>query len=343
MLFLVDHRTNLAAREATKIWVENGIIVQRLASQEFGGEYRQNGLFYMTIVWVATVWSFFRNGAEALFRKVFISRDQSILEILWRMGRDEKHFSCFFGDRLSQYNHLAKTAAASSRVLDLFYNYEEKILPTLKNDLAGRATKFWIGRLENRQAVTNRLKIVIPSLVDAFKKVDESEIRLLSIASGSAIAVIRAMQKCPERKVKAVLIDIDEAAINEARQEAERAGLLDRFSFVNGSISVIEEVCKDFQPHIVEMCGFLDYRTKKQALRLIGRIKNILPEGGILVTCNINKNREQFFLTWLLLWPMIYRSCRQLGELLTGGGFEKEKTKLFYEPFEIHGVAVAVK
>ncbi len=343
MLLLVDHRTDVGKREATRIWVENGIIVQRLASQEFGGEHRQNGLFYMTIVWLATVWSFFRNGAEALFRKVFISRDQSILEILWRMGRDEKHYSCLFGDRLSQYNHMAKTAAASSRALDLFYNYDTKILPKLNGNLAGWATRFWIGRLENRQAVTNRLKIVISSLADAFQKVEEPEIRLLSIASGSAVAVIRAMQKCPERKVKAVLIDIDKAAISEARQEAERAGLIDRFSFVCGSTSVIEKVCKDFQPHIVEMCGFLDYRTKKQAVALISRIKKILPEGGIFITCNINKNRERFFLTWLLLWPMIYRTAGQLGELIIGSGFAREKTKLYYEPFEIHGVAVAVK
>lgn len=319
------------------------IAVNVLAPHKFGGEYKRNTALFLMIVWLATIWSLIWNLSEALLRKTFISRKEHLIRILWDMGRNEKHFSCFFGDRLSKYNHKAKTDAASWRALDLFYNYHEKVLPCLKNDIAGMATKFWIGRLENRQAVTNRLKIVISSLVEAFQKVDKPEIRILSIASGSAIAVIRAMQQCPEHNIQAVLIDIDTTAINEAKKEAEKAGFADRFSFVLGSTSVIEEVVINFNPHIIEMCGFLDYRPQKQAISLIKRIWNILPQGGVFVTCNIRKNRERFLLTWALLWPMIYRNEEQFVDVLVSGGFTPHKAKVIYEPFMIHGIGICEK
>jgi len=326
-----------------EVWMEDGIIITKLSSKEFEGEYKPNGFFYMSVVWLATIWSMLRNLIEAVIRKIFSPR-KPLLKILWEMGRNPKHFSCFFGDWLSRYNHRAKTEAASWRALDLFYNYHEKIEPNLEDNLSGWATRFWIGRLENRQAVRNRLKIAINLLSDSFRKfVNEPEIRLLSIASGSAQAVIQALQKNPNLNIKVVLVDVDKDAIAEAKKEVEKAGLANNFDFVLGSTTVIEGVCRKFNPHIVEMIGFLDYRPKKKAISLIGRIKNILPAGGIFLTCNIRNNREKYFLTWLLLWPMVYRSPKEFGELLIGGGFEREKTTLTYEPFQIHGIAVAVK
>jgi len=340
---LMKDRVVVDEKDKTEIKIQNGIIVTKMSSREFGGEYKRNGLLYMSVVWLATVWSLVRNLAEAIVRKIFSPR-KPLLKILWEMGRNPKHFSCFFGDRLSKYNHKAKTEAASWRALDLFYNYQEKIEPNLEDDLSGRATRFWIGRLENRQAVRNRLKIAINLLSDSFRKfANEPEIRLLSVASGSAQAVIRAMQENPNLKIRVTLIDLDGDAIAEAKKEVEKAGLTSNFDFVVGSVKVIEDVCQNFKPHIVEMIGFLDYRTKKQAIRLIGRIRNVLPAGGIFLTCNIRNNREKFFLTWLLLWPMIYRSPQELGEVLTKGGFENKKVSLVYEPFKIHGIAVAVK
>jgi hypothetical protein len=59
------------------------------------------------------------------------------------------------------------------------------------------------------QAVTNRLKLVVEFLSRAFEeKRDENEIRLLSIASGSAQAVIGATQKAPHLNARAHLPEI---------------------------------------------------------------------------------------------------------------------------------------
>ena len=105
----------------------------------------------------------------------------------------------------------------------------------------------------------------------------------------------------------------------------------------------LERVCREFRPHIIEMVGFLDYMSKNKAIKLINRIKDYLPKGGIFLTCNINKNREKIFLDWVMLWPMIYRSESQFAELLLQGGFSPESIDILYEPFRIHGIGVCQK
>lgn len=351
-------------RRATKIWVEDGIVCQRLAPQEFGGEHRQNGAFYLSVLWTVSLWAKITNSAQTFGR--FLRKDKLSIwnaikarnlkkavkrcVFIWvttslEMGRDPNHVSSSFVDRFSRYNHQAKWGAAGWKSLDVFYNYWEEVFPRLVKDLESWLTGYWIERMANRQAVTNRLKIAVNLLVGAFSKFSgEPEIRLLSVASGSAQAVIQAMQRCPNLNVKAILIDADQTALDEAGKSIAEAGLTGKFELKLGKTEILEEVCKTFRPHVVEMIGFLDYRPDEKAIQLIGRIWNILPTGGVFITCNIRNNPEMVFLHWVLIWPpMIYRSARQLGKMVIGGGFEREKTKLFYEPFEIHGIAVAVK
>jgi len=330
--------------EHYRVKVRQGEIpVQVLAPEKFGGEYNRRSLSYIGSLWAASALAMATNVSQAMLRKA-INGTTPLGQILWEMGRDKNHVSSFFIDRFSRYNHEAKYGAAGWRSLDLFYNYHERIAPELKNDLEGALTRYWIERMENRQAVTNRLKVTINLLVDAFEVfAREEEIRLISIASGSAQAVVEAMKQCPTLKISALLIDADESAIGEAKRLVKAAGLENSFSFIHDTTKALENAAHTFKPHIIEMVGFLDYRPRKQAIALISRIRQHLPEGGIFITCNIRKNREKVFLDWILLWPMIYRSEREFGDLLVNGGFQMDRIKLVYEPFKIHGIAVCRK
>lgn len=283
------------------------------------------------------------NLAQALSRKA-LNGGAPLGKILWEMGRDPDHVSSFFFDRFSRHNHRAKYGAASRQSLDLFYNYLEKVAPHLKGSVEDILTRHWVEKMENRQAVTNRLKLVVDFLSRAFEAYrDEREVRLLSIASGSAQAVIEAMKKVPHLNIRALLIDMDETAIEEAKRLTREAGLAERFSFIHDSTQALEKVSADFSPHIIEMVGFLDYRPHRKAVELVSRIREQLPDGGIFMTCNISNNREKIFIDWVLLWPMIYRSEREFAEILVQGGFAPEKIDLVYEPHRIHGIAVCRK
>jgi ubiquinone/menaquinone biosynthesis C-methylase UbiE len=318
--------------------------VATLEAEAFEGEHNKRSHAYILVLWLVSIWAMITNFTQAFSAKLFKKQKTAFVKILWEMGRNPDHISSSFVDRFSKFNHQSKIGAAGWRSLDIFYNYYEKVRPQLDGNFEGWITRYWIGKMENRQAVTNRLKIVVNLLEDAFKKfINEPEIRLVSVASGSAQAIIRAMQKYPHLCVKATLIDIDETAIEVSRQKVKEAGLEDCFTFVKGTTNALEEICQEFRPHIIEMVGFLDYRPKKKAIQLINRIKYCLSPGGYFLTCNIRKNREKIFLDWVLLWPMIYRNEKQFAELLVKGGFSPKKINLFYEPFRIHGIGVCQK
>jgi hypothetical protein len=324
--------------------LSNGVRVRTLKAEEFGGEFDRRSAAYIGTLWLAGFWAMVTNSSQALYRKAFVRRGDSFGKILWEMGRDQNHVSSSLVDRFSKYNKIAKWGAAGWRSLDLFYNYHEKTKPQLDGNLEGWLTRHWVEKMENRQAVTNRLKVLINLLADSFKGFSkEPEIRLVSVASGSAQAVVEALQRNPKLNIKAILIDADSTAIAEANKTIKSSGLDDRFSLICNSSKCLEEVCVDFRPHIIEMVGFLDYRPRKQAIQLIDRIRNCLPENGLFITCNIKKNREKIFLNWLLLWPMIYRDENELADLLIQGGFAPEKIRIIYEPFRIHGIAVCKK
>lgn len=338
-MLLMDIDTAVADIREFKI--ENGVTVIRMPAEEFGGEYKQTSPSYLLVLWLVSIWAMITNLTQALFIKIFKKRHDSLKKILWRMGRDKNHISSIFIDRFSQYNHMAKIGAASWLSLDVFYNYHQNIEPRLRRDIEGYLTRYWIAKMENRQAVTNRFKIVIKMLSKAISRFrQKDEIRILSIASGSAQAVIRAMEENTDLNVKAILLDTDKTALKEAEKMTTESGLQDRFKFIRGSSVMVEEICQNFQPHIVEMVGFLDYLTDKDAEELVSRIRKILAPNGFFLACNIKKNPEKIFLDWTLLWPMFYRTEEEFGRILTEGGFSPENTEIIYEPFFIHGIAV---
>ncbi|MBI5900868.1 MAG: class I SAM-dependent methyltransferase family protein [Rhodocyclales bacterium] len=319
-----------------------GVSAHVMAPDKFAGEYARRSWRYVSCVWLVSILALVTNLAEAIYRKSV--RGGTLGEVLWKMGRDPKHVSGFFADRFSRYNHQAKYGAAGWRSLDLFYNYHEKVKPKLGRDIEGWLTRQWIGKCENRQAVTNRLKIAVELIAKSFDDfAGEPEIRLLSIASGSAQAVVEAMKQRPDLNIKVVLIDFDESALHEARKLVQQSGLEHRFSYRVDTTKALETAAGAFKPHIVEMIGFLDYRPRSKAIGLIARIRRQLPEGGFFLTCNIHHNREKIFLDWILLWPMIYRTDAEFADLVVEGGFEPDKVQVVYEPFRIHGIAVCRK
>lgn len=315
--------------------------------------------------------AFISNFPCVMIKKIRGGKKKSMIAALREVGMSVNHYSSLFVDRFSAFNHQAKIGAMGWRALKLFYNYESEVLPKLNGNLEDVLTRYWIGGMENRQAVTNRKKIVVKMLVDFFRKFsNEPMIHLISIASGSAQAVLDAIVESGQRNIRTVLIDLDITALEESKREIEKLGYkavlipslrekgaMDRirnelcdpdnttikFVLILGSTDLLEKISSFFRPHGVEMVGFTDYRQDHKAMKLFARIRENIVDGGQFFTCNIIPNWESPFLSWVLLWRMIYRSVDQFSALVVGGKFEPQKIKIFVEPLSIHAVAVATK
>jgi len=246
--------------------------------------------------------------------------------------------SVFF-DGLGKESRKVKNYATTWRAMDIVYNhpFARKWTP------GGLLDEFyWFGL--NCQGLRNRLKLAKDELRNAINMiVGNGEIRLASLACGSAESVIEIMAeaKAMDKMIKAVFVDKDGDALENARRIAKHYGIENQIEMIRGSIFDVMESLREFKPQIVEIMGFLDYVEQKEAVYWVGKIREILEPEGFLITCNISPNIEQHFLKWVINWPMVYRSPRKLDEVAQKAGFTDYR--LIYEPLMIHGLLVAKK
>jgi len=319
------------------------IQLTEVCAGQINGECNKTGMFYqLTLLFVSCI-AMIKNGFLVF---LMITRNEKCRKrgfpyTVYKLGRNKKHVSSLFVDGFSKWNAQAKWGATTCDSLELFYHYQERVFPNLGNNFEGFITKWWIGKMENRQAVTNRLKMVIGLLAVEISKQENP--RILSIASGSADAVIAAIKKCPDKDVQVVLIDVNQDSLDAAKKAATEAGIVNCFQFVKTSYARAFTYLKTFKPNIVEMVGFLDYLDDAMATRLFKAIKNGLPASGVFLTCNIIPNKEKIFLDCVLLWNMIYRTVDEMKTLVDDAGFSRGKSEIYLEPLGIHQVAVCRK
>jgi hypothetical protein len=250
----------------------------------------------------------------------------------------------FWFDGASPTCKKVKENATTWRALDIIYNYS----PGKDKSFSGRITDFW-NNLKNIKAVRNRLRLIKKQLRENIKKFinndQEKEIRLVSIASGSAQGVIEVMKEFKQKGIfiKAIFLDKDPTAIEYSKNLARKAGVFDRITFVNKSTTDLESVVSGFRPHIIEVTGLLEYRPNEKALNLLKRIQNFLTSGGVLLTSNIAPNPERYFSYWVGNWPLIYRTERELSELVVKAGFNTKNCQIIKEPLKFHNIVICVK
>ena len=242
----------------------------------------------------------------------------------------------FWVDGLSPSSAAIKEGAASWRSLDVIYNFDAH---------KGNAMDlFWLGII-NAQAVRNRLKMVTKEIYQlslCIAKERKQEIRIFSIACGSAQAVVEVLARLKAEGIiaRALLTDIDETALQYAQRLATSYGVGDQVSVAQSSASKMYRLAEEFQPTIVEMVGLMDYLPHKQAVQIVRRIHRALGHtGGFFITCNVRNNPEKHFLKWVVDWEMIYRSPIELASIITDAGFDT--LRIFYEPHKVHGIVVA--
>jgi ubiquinone/menaquinone biosynthesis C-methylase UbiE len=275
-------------------------------------------LLSLPIMWILTIW---------------VASKKKVLRI-------EPKINTFWVDGLSLPCREIKEGAGSWQALDIIYNFEFG----QQNGIRGKVSDYWIGMI-NAQAVRNRLRLVKRELTKVVRDIaqEERKIRLLSIASGSAQSIIEVIAEMRDTDIEAILLDLDPLAIEYSRKLARNYGVADKITFVVGSTSNLEGVTKGVHPHIIEMVGFLDYRPYIKAVRLVERVYKLLLPGGKLLTANIHPNPEQYFLKWVINWPMIHRKPEELRRILAEGGFTPGNCQIIYEPHKVQCVAICQK
>jgi cyclopropane fatty-acyl-phospholipid synthase-like methyltransferase len=179
---------------------------------------------------------------------------------------------------------------------------------------------------------------------------DGKDISILSIASGSARAVIESINGLTPvagQKISAVFLDKNPHALEYSKQSAQEYSLINRkdfsLSWINGTAETFLNSVIQNQFNVIEMVGLLDYFNDAKATSVFSKVRGILESGGLFITANICDNPERVFMTRTIQWNMIYRSAEDLGNLLKNAGFADDEIRLYYEPLHVHVVAAMTK
>ena len=254
------------------------------------------------------------------------------------LGLSKPKINTFFFDGLGKNSRKVKEYAASWKALDIVYNH-----PFPYNlDIGTILDEFYWNSL-NCQALRNRRKLIKEELRKILFKLKGENVKLMSLACGSGEVIIELVIELKKAgiKLEALLIDIDDEAIERAEELIKKYGLEKDVQTRKGDVNDVEIIANDFKPNIIEMMGFIDYLNQEQAIEITKKIRGSLTEGGYFITCNINSNIEKLFLTWVIDWPMNYRNPEELSDVAKMADFKNYC--LIYEPLNIHGIIIARK
>lgn len=263
----------------------------------------------------------------------FISLWVSIKKII----RPKIKTNFYFFDEISNLCRAVKDNATNWRALDLTYNHYG-----IKENLNDQVYNFYWHNLRSSRGLRNRLRIVKFLLNKNIEEIakNKKDIRILSIASGSAQGVIECVEAARKKGIKAriLLIDLDQTALDHAKKLAKSKQIENQIEFICDKASTVSKVCNNFRPDIIEMVGFLEYRPKEKAIKLVKAIYESLNKNGVFITSQVFNGVDRFFMESVLNWSMIYRKPEDSLLILTEAGFNQDGCNFFWEPFKIHYV-----
>jgi hypothetical protein len=240
-----------------------------------------------------------------------------------------------------QKANAIKEGAQSWRALDILYNYVFR-----EEGGDNHRMEDWWAKMANVEAVRNRLKLVSSLLESEILRIareqEKTKVTIFSIASGSAQAVLNAtlaVKRKYDIEVKIILLDLDSDALEYSKRLSKQYGLNGNITTIRGPVKNFDRQVKE-KADLVEMVGFLDYRPRDKAIKLLRRIHDYLPSYGSLVTANILHNSEEGFMKNVIDWPMIHRNRGEFEEILRQIFLSFETMT---EPHKIHVVGVCYK
>ncbi len=234
------------------------------------------------------------------------------------------------------------------KALEILYSngHDPKRKKSLKETMF---QKIWFNT-NNSKGVRNRLRIVKNEIQNAIQELssDNKDINILSIASGSARAVLEAVRDSnisEDYNVSITFLDKNPSALEYSKELVEELGISKKYNlkWVNDTVSNFPKYLKGAKPNIIEMVGLLDYFTNKKTEEVFNLIRENLDNNGIFIAANISPNNEMKFVTNLIGWEMDYKTPDDLINIAINAHFRNENILVYYEPLKVHSVIIIKK
>jgi len=300
--------------------------------------WRRIALILLAAPIAAVVWPYQLLGA-ALARLGLVSKTRVIL--------GPRTLNWLAGKLIHPLAERVREGVVTSAALDVIYS-----TPVALANPQGwreRAIAFLLNQPDG-QGVRNRLRYTYLSIrteLDRLYRSGRRDIRMVTLACGSAQASIEAVADFirlrPDCRVGLLLVDLSEPSLRRAARLAQARGVADCVEIrLQNLRTFLAESGPDWD--IVEMVGFLDYRSRESVMRLCGAVRGILVRGGLFIGAHIAPSPLAFNVRWAVNWPLLVRRSPEAYEdLLLHSGWSRDEVELWVEFHRIHAVSCCRK
>lgn len=181
-------------------------------------------------------------------------------------------------------------------------------------------------------AVVNRKKLAIEMLKELNAKSSDQTVNVLILGSGPVTEVNEYLKETPENKLAFDLIDLDQRAIDYAKQKNKAYTHCLNFAQKN-----VIRFTPEKQYELIWSAGLFDYFKDKHFVFLLKRYYDFIRTGGKMVIGNFNtENPSRKIMEVLGDWFLYHRSEEELQHFAEQAGISKSATNVICEPLGIN-------
>lgn len=192
------------------------------------------------------------------------------------------------------------------------------------------------------QAVRNRTDMVTQALVQHIQQTNTCEVRIVSIGSGPALDIQRALNHLTVdqlARLQVVLLDLDQQALAAAEGRLTTKLAPHQLRCCRENLFRLPQRSQSLAiapADFVFSTGFFDYLTDQDAATLLNWCWQTLgPRGRLLAFNFAPQHPSQTLMEWLGNWYLIYRDHAQMHALAKHAGIPADRYQLTAEPLGI--------
>jgi extracellular factor (EF) 3-hydroxypalmitic acid methyl ester biosynthesis protein len=185
-----------------------------------------------------------------------------------------------------------------------------------------------------RRAARDRLQDM---LLQRMKARSGGEVKVASLASGSASELLTLLDTPDGAALRASCIDLDGEALLATARRAERGGSSARLTLIRANVVPASGDALPLSPQqVIYALGLCEYLSNEQIVSLLDRSYDALAPGGEIILTNLGaSNPDRELMEHVLGWTANHRSVEELQSLFTSSKFAPQ-------PADISGDEIGV-
>lgn len=194
----------------------------------------------------------------------------------------------------------------------------------------------WFQQLAASSAVRERKEDFKKIILDFVKERKNKNLRFMNLACGPLREIKELFNIDTNGLFSKVIFDcydFDIRALNYAKQILNNPESINFFQKNVVRLALKKDI-EDEIPHkydLIYSTGFFDYLDERVAVRLVGNLKKLLKQDGIMVISNFRdkySNSSSMWMEWIGEWYLVYRTEVEFEQIFLNGGFSSKNIQI---------------